>query len=64
ARSRGEAQRSTGLGLQNVFKRLQLFYGRQDIVELESEIGRGTTIRLRLPIYEEVEADVPSVNCG
>ncbi|MDG0874050.1 sensor histidine kinase [Paenibacillus thiaminolyticus] len=63
-RSRGEAHRSTGLGLQNVFKRLQLFYGRQDIVELESEIGRGTTVRLRLPIYEEVEADVSSVNCG
>ncbi|MDU5145647.1 MAG: histidine kinase [Paenibacillus dendritiformis] len=64
ARSRDEAQRSTGLGLQNVFKRLQLFYGREDIVELESEIGRGTTVRLRLPIYEEGEADVPSVNCG
>ncbi|WCF07443.1 histidine kinase [Paenibacillus thiaminolyticus] len=64
ARSRGEAHRSTGLGLQNVFKRLQLFYGRQDIVELESVIGRGTTVRLRLPIYEEVEADVSSVNCG
>ena len=64
ARSRGEGHRSTGLGLQNVFKRLQLFYGRQDIVELESEIGRGTMVRLRLPIYEEVEADVSSVNCG
>ncbi|MBG9793454.1 membrane protein [Paenibacillus dendritiformis] len=64
ARTRGEAHRSTGLGLQNVFKRLQLFYGRQDVVELESEIGRGTTVRLRLPIYEEVEADVPSANCG
>lgn len=40
---------STGIGLHNVIRRLQLFYQTQHIVELESELGEGTTIRLLLP---------------
>lgn len=40
---------STGIGLTNVIRRLQLFYKRNDVVEIESEKGQWTTIRLRLP---------------
>lgn len=41
---------STGLGLQNVIRRLQLFYQREDVVEIYSKKGKGTTVRLFLPI--------------
>ncbi|MDQ0430759.1 sensor histidine kinase YesM [Planomicrobium stackebrandtii] len=40
---------STGIGFANVVKRLQLFYGKEDLVAVESEIGRGTKIILKLP---------------
>lgn len=40
---------STGIGLTNVMRRLQLFYRTPNIVEIESEEGQWTTIRLRLP---------------
>jgi len=41
---------STGIGIRNVIRRLQLFYDKRDVVEIESVIGQGTTIRLKLPI--------------
>lgn len=41
---------STGIGMYNVIRRLQLFYGMQDVIEIESAAGKGTTIRLLLPI--------------
>ncbi|WP_449354248.1 sensor histidine kinase [Virgibacillus natechei] len=40
---------STGIGLTNVMRRLQLHYQVDNIVEIESELGEGTTIRLVLP---------------
>ncbi|MBS4197166.1 sensor histidine kinase [Lederbergia citri] len=40
---------STGLGLENVIRRLQLFFHRKDIFSIESEIGKGTIVELRLP---------------
>ena len=40
---------STGLGMENVFRRLRLFYQVHDIVDIKSELGRGTTILLSLP---------------
>ncbi|WAA09284.1 sensor histidine kinase [Fervidibacillus albus] len=40
---------TTGLGLENVIKRLQLFYNRTDIVDITSKIGQGTTITLSIP---------------
>ncbi|MBS4174461.1 sensor histidine kinase [Bacillus sp. FJAT-49736] len=39
---------STGIGVINVIKRLQLFYQQKDIVEIESEKGRGTTFRFKI----------------
>ncbi|MED4602762.1 sensor histidine kinase, partial [Paenibacillus validus] len=46
---------STGLGTRNVFKRLQLFYGRSDLVDIDSEPGKGTTITIVIPSGKEVE---------
>ena len=40
---------STGIGLTNVIRRLQLFYQTKHVIEIESEIGKWTTIRLILP---------------
>ncbi|MDR7001250.1 sensor histidine kinase [Neobacillus niacini] len=40
---------STGIGVKNVIKRMQLFYQRNDIVEIESELKKGTMFRLVLP---------------
>lgn len=40
---------STGIGLTNVVRRLQLFYRISNVVEIDSEEGHWTTIRLRLP---------------
>lgn len=46
---------STGIGLTNVIRRLQLFYKKTDVVEIESEKGYWTTVRLRLP--KTIEGD-------
>jgi sensor histidine kinase YesM len=41
---------STGIGLQNVIKRLQLFYGMEDVFDCTSQKGHGTTVTLKLPL--------------
>ncbi|CAH0346477.1 sensor histidine kinase [Bacillus sp. CECT 9360] len=41
---------STGLGLKNVIRRLQLFYQSEHVIEICSEPGQGTSIKLILPI--------------
>ncbi|MGX6444449.1 sensor histidine kinase [Neobacillus sp. K501] len=40
---------STGIGVKNVIRRLQLFYQRNDMVEIESELNKGTIFRLTIP---------------
>lgn len=40
---------STSIGVKNVVRRLQLFYQRNDIVEIESELMMGTNFRLTIP---------------
>lgn len=39
---------STGIGLRNVIKRLELVYKEQNILEIQSEVNEGTTIRMKL----------------
>ncbi len=44
---------STGIGLKNVIRRLQLFYGREDLFSIVSEgKGMGTEVHVRIPIPE------------
>ncbi|HEU5139235.1 MAG TPA: sensor histidine kinase [Bacillales bacterium] len=56
---------STGLGVKNVIKRLELFYGRQGLVEIASGEGKGTKVTLVIPPRrEEGEEDVQVVDRG
>ncbi|MFC4077012.1 sensor histidine kinase [Salinithrix halophila] len=48
---------STGLGVQNVLKRLCLFYSRDDVMTIESEEEKGTLVRLRMPFYPDEGSD-------
>lgn len=48
---------STGIGLTNVIRRLQLHYQLQKMVEIESELDKGTIIRLRIPKERDNDAN-------
>lgn len=39
-----------GIGLQNVNQRLKLYYGEDSGLEIKSELGKGTEVRLVIPI--------------
>ncbi|MEC0228291.1 sensor histidine kinase [Paenibacillus alba] len=43
---------STGIGIWNVIHRLQLFYGIEEIMDVESQLGIGTCMTLKLPRRE------------
>ncbi|MDQ8736810.1 histidine kinase [Paenibacillus sp. LHD-38] len=60
-----ENKQSAGLGTKNVFKRLQLFYGVSGLVSIESKLGEGTKIIIRIPSGKDGEHNhVPTVNRG
>ncbi|KQL32594.1 MULTISPECIES: histidine kinase [Bacillaceae] len=40
---------STGIGFQNVVKRLDLFYGMENLVTIDSKEGRGTKVIIQIP---------------
>jgi len=44
------AGHTTGIGIQNVVKRLQIFFRTDDVVEIQSSPGYGTKITLKIPI--------------
>ena len=48
----------TGIGLANTFRFVQLHNGR---IEFDSEVGRGTTFRLELPLARSLEAPAGKV---
>lgn len=48
---------STGLGVKNVFRRLELFYQSKVRISIHSEVGNGTTIELMMPKNSTPEAD-------
>lgn len=41
--------RSAGVGMRNVIDRLELFYGISDLVSIESEVGKGTSVKILIP---------------
>lgn len=54
---------STGLGTRNVYKRLCLFYNRENVMEIKSRKMEGTTVILRLPFVQgEGNGNVQAVN--
>ncbi|MBU9712043.1 sensor histidine kinase [Evansella tamaricis] len=46
---------STGIGFSNVVKRLRLFYSNEDVIHIESIIGRGTKVVLKIPKKRSVK---------
>lgn len=44
---------TTGIGIQNVVQRLQIFFGTKDVIELESKVGFGTKVTLKIPVVEQ-----------
>ena len=46
----------TGIGLANVAERLKVMYGEAARMTIDSREGRGTSIRLRLPVLQSAEA--------
>lgn len=52
--SEKQYQNSSRIGIMNVHKRIQLFYGEKYGLDIESKTGEGTTVIIRLP-YEKTE---------
>ncbi|ALS23031.1 MULTISPECIES: sensor histidine kinase [Paenibacillus] len=44
-----------GLGIQNVIRRLRIFYQTSDVISIHSEMGSGTCIRLNLPRHRHYQ---------
>jgi two-component system, sensor histidine kinase YesM len=44
-----------GIGVKNVIKRLRLMYVNQDVFRIESTIGKGTTVYIKIPIIRGCE---------
>lgn len=43
------SQYSTGIGIKNVKKRLEMFFKCSDLIHVESKLNKGTTVRIILP---------------
>ncbi|SFJ50338.1 two-component system, sensor histidine kinase YesM [Halobacillus dabanensis] len=51
---RGEIRsKSSGIGLNNINERIKMMYGKDYGLEIDSEVGAGTTVRIRLPYMTE-----------
>lgn len=48
--------RGSGIGLRNVHQRIQLYFGQDYGLEIESEPDEGTTVRIHLPKVTEMNA--------
>lgn len=48
-------KRGSGVGLVNVNRRIQLFFGQEYGITVESEPDEGTTVRIRMPAVPYTE---------
>lgn len=46
---------STGIGFSNVVRRLRLYYGQEDVIDIDSGAGRGTKVILKIPKIRGIE---------
>jgi two-component system, LytTR family, sensor kinase len=46
----GLVREGSGIGLRNVRERMQVLYGDEAVVEMVSRPGRGTRVRLSMPV--------------
>ncbi|RSK27579.1 HAMP domain-containing protein [Bacillus sp. HMF5848] len=55
---------ATGIGLSNVVKRLRLYNGRDDVMKIESKVGKGTKVILYIFKERGVDQDGENTNRG
>jgi len=49
------ADRFNGIGMSNIHNRIQLHYGKTYGLSIASQVGRGTTVTIRLPFQPKQE---------
>lgn len=54
----------TGIGIANVIKRLRLFYNYDEVFNIESELGIGTKVILKIPKLRRVDENEATPNRG
>jgi len=47
---------TTGIGIANVVQRLRLFYGTEDVISIRSEVGKGTSVTLKIPFSRQANS--------
>jgi two-component system sensor histidine kinase YesM len=47
------SQGSSGVGVKNVHERIQLYYGKEYGLQIESELEEGTNVKIWLPIVKD-----------
>jgi two-component system LytT family sensor kinase len=51
----GLVRQGNGIGMKNVRERMEVLYGKDAVIEIESRPGRGTRITLEMPIVDTTE---------
>lgn len=55
----GLVRQGNGIGMKNVRERMEVLYGSDAVMEMESRPGRGTRITLEMPVVSTVEVEAP-----
>ena len=54
---------SNHIGIYNVHRRIQLMYGKVYGIDLKSEVGEGTVVKITLPIHKREVCNAEGLNC-
>lgn len=49
---------TTGIGMSNVITRLKIFYGKEDIISIDSEPEKGTSVGIMIPVINKEKQNV------